>query len=287
MAEALPAEDLAGQTVLVTGATGPGVGSGVCDALHQAGARLVVNGLTERDVRETRSRYPGAFGVVGDVSRPDDVERMFAEATDLAGPLSGLVNNAGIGLNAQMLDATEAQFDQLVAIDFRGVWLTSRTFARAVVARGGTGAIVNVSSVHASMTMGRYGIYAAAKAGVEGLTRGCAVDLGPFGVRCNAVAPGYVRINQNVAPAGHPLHADSWVDAHTNGEQPLHRVIEPIDCGWAVRFLLSEHSRCITGQVLTVDAGLTARLYNDDMSQRTYADPGRSAARTETATDAS
>lgn len=270
-----PPGDLAGHTVLVTGGTGPAIASGLCQALHAAGARLVVNGLTDDDVRTTVARYPGAVGVVGDVSRPDDAGRLIAEATERCGPLTGLVNNAGIGLAEPMTDVTDEQFDRVVDTDFRGVWLTSRAFARAVVARGGTGAIVNISSVHAAKTIGRFGVYAAAKAGVEGLTRGLAVDLGPAGVRCNAIAPGYVPADRSLAPPEHPVHTTSWRDAHTRGEQALHRVIEPIDCGWAAAFLLSERSRCITGQVLTIDAGLTALLYNGDMTARIHADGER------------
>ncbi|WP_162606367.1 SDR family NAD(P)-dependent oxidoreductase [Jiangella asiatica] len=272
-----PGGELAGQTVLVTGATGPAIASGLCDAIHAAGARLVVNGPTDDEVRATVARYPGAVGVAGDVSRPAEVERMFAAATELAGPLTGLVNNAGIGLVAHLTDVTDDQFDHVVGTDFRGVWLVSREFARAVLARGGTGAVVNVSSVHAARTIGGYGVYAAAKAGVEGLTRGFAVDLGPAGVRCNAVAPGYVPADRDLAPPDHPVHDTSWIDAHTTTEQALHRVIEPIDLGWAAVFLLSDRSRCITGQVLTVDAGLTALLYNADMATRIHADRRRRA----------
>ncbi|MGP3933635.1 SDR family NAD(P)-dependent oxidoreductase [Nonomuraea sp. KM88] len=275
---AVPAHDLAGHTVLVTGASGPGIGSGVCDALHAAGARLVINDLVDEHVERTVRRYPGAVGVAGDVSRPDDVARIFEEAIDRAGPLTGLVNNAGVGLIAPMLDATQAEFDRVVDIDFRGVWLMSQAFARSVVAHGRPGAIVNVSSVHADKTIGQYAIYASAKAAVEGLTRACAVEFGSIGVRCNAIAPGYVPINRDLVPPGYPAHDASWIAAHTGSEQVLQRTIEPIDCGWAVRFLLSEQSRCVTGQVITIDAGLTARLYNGEMSARIYADRKRQAA---------
>lgn len=274
-----PAGDLTGHTVLITGATGPAIGSGVCEALRAAGARIVVNGLTADDVNRTVRRYPGSVGVVGDVSRAAHVERMVAEATERGGPLTGLVNNAGVGLSEPVPDVTEEQFDRVVGIDFRGVWLASTAFARAVMARRGTGVIVNISSVHAARTMTRFGVYAAAKSAVEGLTRGLAIDLGPAGVRCNAVAPGYVIADQDLVAPDHPQPDPDWVAAHTDKEQVLPRVIEPIDCGWAVGFLLSEQSRCITGQVLTVDAGLTTRLYNEDMSQRIHADRRRASTR--------
>jgi len=264
---------LAGRAVLVTGATGPGIASGICSALAAAGARLVVNGLTADEVGATVARHPGAVGVVGDVSRPEDVARMVDEAAAQVGQLAGLVNNAGIGLRTPFFDADEEQFDRVLGVDLRGVWLVSRAFARQCDPAL-PGAIVNVSSVHARSTIAGYGIYAGAKAAVEGFTRGCAVDLGPRGVRCNAIAPGYVPVDPAL---GERAHASDWIDRHTREEQVLPRLIEPVDCGWAVRFLLSDESRCITGQVLTVDAGLTARLYNGETTARTHAD--RSGAR--------
>lgn len=245
---------LAGHVVLVTGATGSRVASGICAALDAAGARLVVNDLDEAAVARTAARFPGAVGVVGDVARAADVDRMVAVAEERCGTLTGLVNNAGVGLRRPFHEATEDEVDRVLDVDLRGVWLTSKAFARQAIDRGRAGAIVNVSSVHAHSTMSRYAVYAGAKAGVEGLTRGCAADLGPHGIRCNAVAPGYVPPPD--------VRSGAWFDAHTRDEQLLHRVVEPVDCGWAVAFLLSELSRSITGQVLAVDAGLTARLYS-------------------------
>ena len=113
--------------------------------------------------------------------------------------------------------------------------------------------------------MPRYAIYAGAKAAVEGLTRGMAVELGPHGIRCNAIAPGYVHAEQNLALIStFSADPEAWVDRHTNLEQVLPRLIEPVDCGWSAVFLLSEMSRCVTGQTLVVDAGLTTSLYTRD-----------------------
>lgn len=260
---------LAGRAVLVTGATGTRVASGICDAVHAAGGRVVVSDLTDAAVAETVERYPGSLGVTADVTDPADAERVVATAVGEYGALDGLVNNAGIGLRETFYEATEEDFDQVLDTDLRGVWLMSRAFARSAIARGRPGSIVNVSSVHAGSTIDRYGVYAGAKAGVEGLTRGCAVEVGPHGIRCNAIAPGFVP------PATH-LDAGSRladrIDAHTQDEQPLYRTVEPIDCGWAAVFLLSELSRCITGQVIGVDAGLSIRLYNREWTERANAD---------------
>jgi NAD(P)-dependent dehydrogenase (short-subunit alcohol dehydrogenase family) len=151
-------------------------------------------------------------------------------------------------------------------VDVRGPWLMARAFVRHLRNADRVGSIVNISSVHAHSTMHRYALYATAKAAVEGMTRGMAVELGPLGIRCNAVAPGYVDSAQNAGllrtltddPAG-------WVERHTHRDQALPRLVQPADCGNAVAFLLSDAALCITGQTLAVDAGLTAMLYRRDL----------------------
>lgn len=267
------ARPLVGRTVLVTGATGDGVGAGVCDAVHEAGGRLVLNGLSEADLAPALRRYPGAVGVVGDVSSPADAKRIVEIATQRCGAITALVNNAGVGLAKPFYRASVDEFDHVFGVDVRGLWLVSRAFAGALVETGLRGAIVNVSSVHGRATMDHYAVYAAAKAAVDGFTRGCAVELGPHGVRCNAIAPGYVHSEQNTRLLSQ-ITPDpvAWVERHRSVEQPLSRLVEPIDCGWAAVFLISEKSRAITGQTIYVDGGLSARLYN-----RSAADSGEGA----------
>lgn len=255
--------DLTDRTVLVTGAGGTGVGSGVCRAVVEAGGNLVVH---EREVHEAdraAERYGAAAAYGADLAVPERVHDMFAKIAADVGRLDGLVNNAGIGLSRPAHEATVEEYDRLNAVDGRGVWLACRAFARIALSRGTSGSIVNVSSVHARASMRGYALYAGVKAEVEGLTRGLAVELGPYGIRCNAIAPGYVHSEQNEAlirtwsddPAG-------WVHRHTTDHQALERQIEPIDCGWAAVFFLSDRARAVTGQVLRVDAGTTSLLYD-------------------------
>lgn len=257
--------ELHGKTILVTGAAGTGVGAGVCQAVTQAGGRLVLNDLDEMALSQAASTYPDALPVAANIAEPGQVDALFARVEAAGIQLNGLVNNAGVGLSCYAEAATEADYDRLQSIDVRGLWLVTKRFVRHLKLTGRTGSIVNISSVHAHATMQRYALYAGMKANVEGLTRGLAVELGPAGIRCNAVAPGYVHSEQNLEligawtddPAG-------WVAAHTHNQQALEYEIAPIDCGWAVAFLLSDLSRCITGQALRVDAGMTAMLYNKD-----------------------
>jgi NAD(P)-dependent dehydrogenase (short-subunit alcohol dehydrogenase family) len=257
---------LAGKTILVTGGAGTGVGGGVCQAVALAGGRIVLNDLTEVAVTAACARYPDAVGLVGSVADHAHVEQMFAALAAQGIVLDGLVNSAGIGLSKPAHEISPDEYDHLHGVDLRGVWLMTRAFVRHVRHHGRASAsIVNISSVHAHSTMNRYAVYASAKAGVEGLTRGLAVELGPSNIRCNAVAPGYVHSEQNESLL-HTWTDDpmAWVEQHSVNQQALEFVIEPIDCGYLVAFLLSDLSRAITGQVIRVDAGKTAMLYNKD-----------------------
>lgn len=255
--------ELRGKRILVTGAAGSGVGAGVCQAVHEAGGRLVLNDVDRDACEEAAARYPDALALPGDVADPAEVQGMFDRLAARGVTLDGLVNNAGIGLSRNAHEATPDEVARLHGVDWRGVWLVARAFTQQLLARARGGSIVNVSSVHAAATMRGYAVYAGAKAGVEGLTRGLAVELGPHDIRCNAVAPGYVHSRQNLdLIRSWSDDPDAWVRAHTVEQQALEREIAPLDCGWAAVFLLSERSRCVTGQVLRVDAGTTAMLYN-------------------------
>ncbi len=260
---------LTGKRVLVTGATSSGgVGEGVLQAVAEAGGTLLINGRDPEKTRATAAKYPGSVALPGDVTIPEDIARMFAAAREKVGTVHCLVNNAGIGLCRKPHLAHEDEFDRLHNTDVRAVWLMSRAFIIQLLdASKGLdpipGAIVNISSVHAHSTIPGYGIYAGAKAGIDGFTRGLAVEYVPQNIRCNVVAPGYVHAEQNMEMLRNWTEdPEAWVDTHTREEQALPRLIEPIDCGRVVAFLLSDASKCVTGQVLRADAGLTTMLYS-------------------------
>jgi NAD(P)-dependent dehydrogenase (short-subunit alcohol dehydrogenase family) len=257
--------DLTDRTYLVTGAGGDGVGAGTCRVIRSAGGRLVVNDIDADAAHAASERYGAVLSVPADVASPAGVAAVF-DAMDGQGlHVDGVVNNAGTGLRRLAHDATPEEFDRLFAVDLRGVWLISRAFAHYASRRGTGGSLVNVASVHAFATARRYAAYAAMKAAVAGLTRGMAVELGESRIRCNAVAPGLVESRESLSsisswtddPAG-------WIDDHRRNHQALDMAIEPEDCGRVIAFLLSDASRAITGQVLVVDAGLTAMLYEKD-----------------------
>lgn len=263
---------LSGNTVLVTGATGVGVGAGVCEAVLEAKGTLVINGRKPDALAAALDRYPGALGVLGDITCEDDVTRILDEAEEKSGgPVHSLVNNAGVGLSELFYKATPAQFDQLYSVDVRGLWLMSRAFSQRLIASGNEGAIVNISSVHSHSTMSRYGLYAGAKAAVDGLTRGMAVELGGHFIRCNSLAPGYVHADQNTELIrSWTDDPEGWIDNHTRNQQATPRLIQAIDCGRAAVFLLSEASRMITGQTIYLDGGMTSMIYPRDIMGDTH-----------------
>lgn len=254
--------DFTGKNFLVTGGAGVGVGAGICEAISDCGGTLLLNDLDALKTKTAVKKYPNAHAIVGDISNAKDVERIFEEIKNEYGLVHGLVNNAGIGLHKNAHLADESEFDNLYNIDVKGVWLMARTFVRQLIKANEVGHIVNISSVHARETTAKYALYASAKAAVEGLTRGMSIELGEFGVRCNAVAPGYVDSEQSRdAVASWTDKPEAWIEGQKNDYQSLRHMISARDCGNAVVFLLSHMANSITGQTLTVDAGFTNLLY--------------------------
>lgn len=261
--------NLENQCILVTGGAGNGVGAGVCQVLAKCGTHLVINDLSQKEAKKAAALYPKALGIAADISQPLEVEKLFKKATKQIGPITGLVNNAGVGLCQMIHQTTEEEFDRVYQTNIRGLWLCSRMFVKQLLSNKMPGNIVNISSVHAHSTQSGYSVYASAKSAVSGLTRGLAVELGKEKIRVNAVAPGLVRAEQNEAlllnltddPKG-------WLESHAEHQQALNHEITNDDCGNAVAFLLSDLSRSITGQTLYVDNGMTCMLYNRDFVEK-------------------
>ena len=253
--------NLKDKNILVTGGAGYGVASGICKALSESGARLIINEKNEEKIDEALKAYPGAIPAIGDISKHADVEAIFNRLEKEVGLIHGLVNNAGIGLSKPFHEATEEEFDNLYDVDVKGVWMMSKFFVNQLLKNNSPGSIVNVSSVHARATISRYAIYASAKSAVEGLTRGMAVELGKHEIRVNAIAPGYVHAEQNYDLLRTWTNdPEQWVRDYIENEQVIHRAIKAEDCGYTVAFLLSDLSKSITGQTIYVDNGDTIKL---------------------------
>lgn len=239
---------LQGKTALITGAA-TGIGRAIAILFAQAGARVVVNHLGQagaaQAVVQAIERAGGeATAIDADVSRADAVQRLVAEA----GELHILVNNAGIIQEKPFLDTTEADWDRMLGVDLKSVFLTSHAVLPGMVARG-SGVIVNLASDLGILGREWYAPYCAAKAGVIGLTRSLAREFAPQGIRVNAIAPGPV----NTAMVSLESMSPEWIEKEL--AIPQHRVAEPEEIAATALFLASDLSRFYCGQVLGPNGG--------------------------------
>jgi NAD(P)-dependent dehydrogenase (short-subunit alcohol dehydrogenase family) len=242
---------------LVTVVTGGsrGIGAATCLRLAADGHDVAVGYV--RDARAAEKVADGvrkvgarAVAVQVDTSVEADVERLFAAAEERLGPVTGLVNNAGVtGPLGRLVDTDTADLRRVVDVNLLGTLLCSRRAARTMTARG-SGVIVNVSSAAATLgSPGEYVHYAATKAAVDSLTLGLAKELGPDGIRVNAVAPGVIDTEMH-ATMGAPDRA-----ARAAASIPLRRPGQPEEIAAAIAWLMSPDASYATGAVLRVSGG--------------------------------
>ena len=246
--------DLSGRVALVTGA-GSGLGRAVARRFAEAGARVAVHYRGSRDgaetvVREIQAAGGEARAFAADLTGEGEAEHLVGEVVGALGPLGVLVNNAGSYPLAGLLETTAAQWDAVLAANLRSALECLQAAGRRMAARG-EGAIVNVTSIQAFRPAPGLAHYSAAKAGLEMLTRSAALELGPSGVRVNAVAPGLIW-REGIETA--------WPDgvARYVARAPLGRLGQPEDVADACLFLASPAARFITGTTLVVDGGVLA-----------------------------
>jgi NAD(P)-dependent dehydrogenase (short-subunit alcohol dehydrogenase family) len=242
------------RTVVVTGAAA-GIGEAVARRLLSDGWRVVALDL-DADRLDALARSAGELLVplAGDVAAPETL----AAAIEQAGAgLAGWVNNAAVQTNGRFDQESDERIDRTLAVNLRAPLLACREAVRAFLRHGTPGAIVNVSSIHAHGTLPGWIAYAATKGGLEALTRGICVEYGQLGIRCNAVAPGPVL----TAATSASLAASADPAAELAGWElltPMRRVLDPEDIAAGVAFLLSPQARHLNGQVLRIDAGMSA-----------------------------
>ncbi|MFC5138912.1 SDR family NAD(P)-dependent oxidoreductase [Actinomycetospora rhizophila] len=237
------------RTAIVTGG-GRGIGRAVVERLHRDGAQVLTCGRSA----DPGDLPPGVRWARADVAGPGEAERLVAEAEAAFGPVSLLVNNAGVQLEKTVADSTDDDWDLVVGANCRGVFALCRAVLPSMTAHGGV--IVNFGSTSAEVADPSLALYNASKAFVHGLTRSIAVDHGPA-VRCNAVAPGWVMtaMSQDAfALADDPGAARRDALARL----PVGRFGEPEDVANLVAWLASDEARYVTGQFFTIDGGLTA-----------------------------
>lgn len=255
-----------GQVAVITGA-GHGIGKGIAERFAREGASVVIAEVDENGGRDTENAIQEAGGdalfVHTDVSSERSVRLMLQRTLDRYGTIHTLVNNAGITVFKPLTETTLEDWEQVMNIDLRGVFLCSKLTAPEMIRRGG-GAIINISSNHAFSTLPDTELYAAAKGGVNAMTRSMALSLGRHGIRVNAICPGFTNTP----------HLRRWLNEKKNAEKiereiaGLHasgRIGEPGDIAGLAVYLAAEDSGMITGECIVMDGGLSSRLYHSDI----------------------
>ena len=237
----------AGKVVFVTGA-GHGIGLAIAERFYAEGAKVAVNDVDAARVEGVVTAHDATrmMGAVGDVSSSQAVGEMITAVEQKFGPVDVLVNNAGlIYADRHFFDGDEAWWDKVLAVNLKGSFLCAHRVARSMAKRH-TGVILNISSGGATKSHRGNVAYDASKGGIEALTRAMALDLAPYGIRVNALVPGFIR-----------TYNLSDEDAVIRGQSvPLGRMGLPEDLAGSAVFLASDDAAYVTGVCLPVDGGV-------------------------------
>ncbi|WP_394582366.1 3-oxoacyl-ACP reductase FabG [Cytobacillus firmus] len=242
---------LLGKVAVITGA-GQGIGAATAKKFAEEGAKLVLADLNEQNLmnraEEIRKADGEAIYVVCNVADRNEVGQLFEEALVKYGHVDIVINNAGIVQDAQLTNMTESQWDQVIDVNLKGVFNVGQ-YAAKIMKDQGKGVILNASSVVG--IFGNFGQsnYAAAKWGVNGMTKTWAKELGKYGIRVNAIAPGFIETDMtSVLP--------EKVKDIMKAKSPLNQMGRPEDIANGYAFLASNEARFITGAILSIDGGL-------------------------------
>jgi NAD(P)-dependent dehydrogenase (short-subunit alcohol dehydrogenase family) len=242
------------RTAIVTGGS-LGIGRAIAERLASEGARVLITGRNAERLEQAARQIDGdVICVPGDMGDPETPQKIATRALERWGQIDVLINNAGLTDQESFLAQTREDWDYVIAVVLTGPYFLAQKCAQAMVKQR-SGAIVNITSIDAHGYEGAYA-YGAAKAGLLNLTRYMAVELGPYGVRANAVSPGWV----------HTAMMESFPELHDKVRDrferaPLKRMIKPEEIAATVAFLASDDSSATTGAEHLVDAGLVADLY--------------------------
>lgn len=243
--------DLEGQVVLVTGAS-RGIGEGLARRLSEAGARVAVAARTTRELEPLAAEI-GGLAVTMDVSSVPSIRQGVDRVARELGCIDVLVNNAGLGANHPALEVTEADWDDMMVVNLKGLFFCCQAAGRYMLAKG-RGRIVNISSQASLVGIADHAVYCASKGGVNQLTRVLALEWSARGVTVNAVAPTFIYTPGTKERLDEPKYL-----AGVLGRIPAGRVGSIDDVAGAVIYLASEAAALVTGTILPVDGGWTAQ----------------------------
>ena len=245
---------LKGKVAVVTGGN-RGIGRAIAGGFAEAGATVVIAARNEKKSAEAAKEIEASGGraiaVTSDVSDRAQIERMIDTVTSDVGPIDVLVNNAGIGFHADALTLEDSEWNRLFGINLEGVWMTSQIVGRGMTQRR-SGSIINIGSI-SGLIINRpqwHSPYGISKAAVHHLTRSLAAEWSQYGVRVNAIAPGYVKTE--IASTEYKEYRRYWKD-----EVPMQRYGSPDEIAPAALYLASDASSFMTGEVMVIDGGYT------------------------------
>jgi NAD(P)-dependent dehydrogenase (short-subunit alcohol dehydrogenase family) len=249
---------LEGKRVLVNGGSS-GIGEATARRFLEEGSRVLLTGLEEDQVE----RAVEALGAVGeveglavDVGLEGDVTRMIDAASAALGGIDVLINNAGTAWRTPFLEITAEEWDRLLAVNLRGMFLVGQAVAHVMVEQATGGAIINMASTNGLGAEADYAHYNTSKGGVVLLTKSMAIELGKHGIRVNCLCPGYIEteLNASIAQQLDP----GFQDAYARERIPLARTGRPDEVAAAYAFLASDDASFITGSELVIDGGQVA-----------------------------
>lgn len=248
--------DLKGKVVIVTGGNS-GIGKAIVLEMARQGASIVIDYVADPGATDELEHQVNAFGaratgVAADVSKIPDLQKLVDAAVRAFGRLDIMINNAGIESRTSILDSDERTYDKIMAVNLKSAFFGTQLAAKQMLAQGGGGRIINVSSVHEDWPMPGNTPYCVSKGGMRMLTRTAAVELAPHDIRVAGVAPGAVA-----TPINTPTLKDPAAMKKLDAAIPLGRMATPEEIAKVVVFLASDEASYLTATTVTVDGGMT------------------------------